>query len=98
MKRDVVQNEKNSIELDKFMFAIENISTKKVSIFYATTYLILLLVVLCVFWNDKKLYGTGFIKGFITATSLFLVYKIMMASLELGILLKNVAFYYNRIK
>lgn len=96
-KRNIIANEKNSSALDKFSSAIDNISTKKVSIFYTVTYLILILVVLGIFWNDKKSYNTGYLKGFFTATAFFLIYKIMVASVELSQLLRSASNYYNRI-
>ena len=70
-KNGIIENKMNSNYLDDFRKAINEIGNKKVLLFYAISYLLFIILVLIIFWSEKKIAGIEFLKGLITATVIF---------------------------
>ncbi len=97
IKRDIEENEKNSVQLTEFRSIVEGISKGKVSIFYNAIFLALLLVIIFTTIIDKRKHIAkfDFVDIIFLLLSLFLIYKVLLTYWELTSFFENATSLYN---
>lgn len=97
IKSNITETAENMSYLMKFKTVIRDISTKKIHIVSSISMLALLFIILFLYRKEKKTYNIGFLKGAVVIAFGFYFYKLMISLLDLGMLFKDAAFYYNCI-
>ncbi|MDP4181258.1 MAG: hypothetical protein Q8942_09220 [Bacillota bacterium] len=103
-KRDIIENENNSAQLNEFGSIVENISTNRVFIFYLGVFLILLLILISTSIIDIRLISKNELRKFelldaiLIIVSIFISIRILSAVLDLNTSLRDAVLYYNLIK
>lgn len=102
IKNDIIENNFNKETLENFRNNISEISVKRFHLFVFLLYLIFILKIFINLRRDSQLYkrenNKKSLQPFVTITMSFLVYKIIISSIELNQLCKDVAYYFNLIK
>jgi len=102
IKNNIIENDFNKETLRSFRDNVIEIGFKRFSLFLFLLYLIFILKIFINLRRDSQLYkrenNTKSLQPFVTITMSFLVYKIIISSIELNQLCKDVVYYFNLIK
>ncbi|WP_291582240.1 hypothetical protein [Clostridium sp. UBA6640] len=102
IKNNIIENDFNTEALRSFRDNVIEIKFKRFSLFLFLLYLIFILKIFINLRRDSQFYkrdnNKKSLQPFVTIIMSFLVYKIIISSIELNQLCKDVVYYFNLIK
>ncbi|HCQ91701.1 MULTISPECIES: hypothetical protein [unclassified Clostridium] len=102
IKNNIIENDFNKETLENFRNNISEISVKRFHLFVFLLYLIFILKIFIDLRKDSQLYkrenNKKSLQLSITIIMIFPIYKIIISSIELNQLCKDVVYYFNLIK